>query len=167
MRETDLAYLAGVLDSDGFITVARTTKKLRRGTAESTSTYYSARAGIAGTRRQPHDFAASLFGGSVHAHEPKNAAHRIQFNWSVSSRLAAVMLRAVRPYLLVKTEQADLVLQLQDLVERQYAEIRVTQGQGRRVPPEMVAERERIFQAVRDLNQDRRAAYRVVADAHA
>lgn len=155
MEPTTLAYLAGILDSDGFISAHRTTKTTRRGEAEWTSTYHSARVGIAGTRRQPHDLAALHFGGSVNAYEPKNPAHRVQFNWVASGRIAAVVLRTVRPYLLVKAEQADLALQLQDLVMAQFAEIKATCKPPYRISPEMIAPRERLYLAIRGLNQDR------------
>lgn len=160
MRETDLAYPAGIVDSDGFITVHRATKNLRRGAAEWSATYFSAKVGIAGTRRQPHDFAAGLFGGRVRAYQPKNPAHRVQFQWDISGRMAAVMLRAIRPFLLVKVEQADLALQLQELVERQFDQIKLTQKPPYRIPPEMTAEREVLCTAIRVLNQDRHLAHR-------
>lgn len=160
MLDTDLAYLAGVLDSDGFISIQRTTKNCHRGAFRWTATYFQARVGIAGTRREPHDFAAARFGGSIHAHTPKNPADRVQFQWVASGRMAAAVILAVRPFLLIKGEQADLTLELQALVQRQFAEIKATQRPPYRVPPEMAAERDRLFVAVRALNQDRQAASR-------
>ena len=152
-----MAYLAGILDSDGFISIQRTKKNMRRGAATWLATYYTARVGIAGTRRQPHDFAAAIFGGPVRPYEPKNLRHRTQFQWTVSGRMAVPVLEAVRPYLLVKAEHADLVLRLQALVQRQFAEIKATTLPPYRIPAEMTAERERLFVAVCGLNQDRQA----------
>lgn len=106
---TTLAYLAGVLDSDGYISVHGST---RRG-----KTYYAARVGIAGTRRQPHDLAASIWGGTVSLYLPKNPRHRGQYQWSRTGDVAAQIVAAVQPYLLVKQEQARIALEVQEFVQ--------------------------------------------------
>lgn len=103
---TVLAYLAGVIDSDGYITVGRSTHKGRL--------YHCAKVGIAGTRRQPHDLAAGIWGGTVSRHEPKNPQHRVQYQWSRSGTIVTVIIEAIRPYLRVKAEQAFLALELEE-----------------------------------------------------
>jgi hypothetical protein len=108
MEPTVLAYLAGVIDSDGYISTQRS--------LHSGRLYSAARVGIAGTRRQPHDLAASLFGGSVSRYEPKDPRHRAQYQWSRSGVGAATVIAAVLPYLRVKRRQAELALQLQEMV---------------------------------------------------
>ncbi|MEU5547853.1 hypothetical protein AB0G85_36990 [Streptomyces sioyaensis] len=90
MLELDLAYLAGIIDSDGYVTVHRS---VRNGKA-----YYAARVGIAGTRRQPHDLAASLWGGKVSLYEPKNPRHRGQYQWSCTGDRAAAIIKQVQPF---------------------------------------------------------------------
>lgn len=104
-----LAYLAGVIDSDGHVTIHRSTRAGRR--------YYAARVGIAGTRRAPHDLAASLFGGRVSVHVPRSPAHRPQFQWSRTGRPAVAVIEALLPFLRVKRDQALLALQLAEHVE--------------------------------------------------
>jgi hypothetical protein len=105
---TTLAYLAGVIDSDGYITVQRSTHAGRL--------YFGAKIGIAGTRRQPHDLAASLWGGKVGLYVPRNPRHRAQFQWSRAGEAAAVAIEAVLPYLRVKVDQAHLALALHEHV---------------------------------------------------
>lgn len=105
---TVLAYLAGVIDSDGYITVHRST---RNGKA-----YYAARIGIAGTRREPHDLAASLWGGNVSHYQPKNPRHRGQFQWSRTGDTAVGPITDVQPYLRIKQEQARIALEAQEHV---------------------------------------------------
>lgn len=111
MRDVDLAYLAGVIDSDGYISAANSTHKGRR--------YFGAAVGIAGTRRDPHDLAAGLFGGNVRIYHPKDdrAHHRPQYQWQRYGRSAVPVLAAVLPYLRVKTDQARLALELQEAVD--------------------------------------------------
>lgn len=107
IEPTTLAYLAGVIDSDGFITASSSVRSGR--------TYCAPRVGIAGTRREPHDLAASLFGGSVLSYEPKaeRAHHRTQFQWVREGDTAAHVIVAVLPYLRVKRVQAELAVELQ------------------------------------------------------
>jgi hypothetical protein len=106
---TVFAYLAGVIDSDGYITVQRSTHAGR--------TYYGARVGISGTRRQPHDLAASLWGGTVSLYTPRNPRHRAQFQWSRSGVAAAGIIANLAPYLRVKVEQARIALEINEHLE--------------------------------------------------
>ena len=103
-----LAYLAGVIDSDGYITIHRSTRNGK--------TYHAARIGISGTSREPHDLAASLWGGTVSTYTPKDSTHRAQFQWSRTGDAAAEIIAAVEPYLRVKAEHAYLALSLQEHV---------------------------------------------------
>lgn len=90
MREptaTEAAYLAGMIDGDGFITI---TRSVRAG-----KVYHGPAIGIAGTRRQPHDLAASLWGGTVSRYVPTNPQHRPQFQWSRQGAVAAQAILAI------------------------------------------------------------------------
>lgn len=111
MRDIDLAYLAGMVDADGYITA---TMSVRKGT-----TYFGAQVGITGSRREPHDLATSLFGGTVTAHQPEldRAHHKVQYHWQRGGRRAVPAIIAIQPFLRVKADQAVLVLQLQDRLE--------------------------------------------------
>ncbi len=106
---TALAYLAGMIDGDGYITIARAYRGGRY--------YHTPQVGIAGTRSEPHEFAASLWGGAINRYVPKNPLHRPQFQWCRSGITAAGVIEAIRPYLLVKAEQADLALELWEHLE--------------------------------------------------
>ena len=109
MHEVDpltAAYLAGVVDSDGFITIHRSTRNGR--------VYHGAVIGISGTRREPHDLAASFWGGKVYRYEPKNPSHRPQYQWSRTGTTAVDPIESLLPYLRVKVTQAHLALQLQE-----------------------------------------------------
>lgn len=111
-RDVDLAYLAGVIDSDGYISAQ---SSLHQGKYR----YIGARVGIAGTRREPHDLAASLFGGNVRTYVPRGerSGHRDQFQWQRVGAAAGVVIQAVLPYLRVKADQGHLALELQDAVD--------------------------------------------------
>ena len=108
MGETILAYLAGVIDSDGFITIHRSTRKGRH--------YFGAVIGISGTRREPHDLAVEVWGGRVSSYTPANPRHRIQHQWTRTGFGAMPAIYDVLPYLRVKQQQAVLALECQELL---------------------------------------------------
>lgn len=108
IEPTVLAYLAGIIDGDGFISITRSKPKPK------CKEYFGAQVGISGTRREPHDLAASLWGGSVNSYKPKNPAHRIQYQWCRVGESAAVVIEAVYPYLLIKKPHAELALELHE-----------------------------------------------------
>jgi hypothetical protein len=105
-----LAYLAGMIDADGYITINRS----QRGK----SLYHAPQVGIAGTRREPHDLAASLWGGNVGLYIPKIAGHLGQYQWSRQGSSAVEVIEAVLPYLRIKEDQALLALELWEHTEQ-------------------------------------------------
>jgi hypothetical protein len=109
IEATTLAYLAGMIDGDGYITINRS---VRAG-----KVYHAPQVGIAGTRREPHDLAASLWGGTVSCYAPANPGHRHQFQWSRQGGVAARIIELLEPYLLIKREHAWLALQLWEHLE--------------------------------------------------
>ncbi|WKW86689.1 hypothetical protein SEA_KARHDO_63 [Mycobacterium phage Karhdo] len=115
---TDLAYLAGVIDADGYVTATRS----RHGGRQ----YFGAQIGITGSDRAPHDLAAHIFGGKVTSHRPNRsrAHHLTQFHWQRGGSGAVPVITAVLPYLRIKAGRASLVLELQEHVEW----IRATRG---------------------------------------
>ena len=107
-HDLDLAYLAGVIDSDGHITINESTRKGRM--------YHGAVVGITGTRREPHDLASATWGGNVRSHQPKNPRHRLVYLWGKQGAGAAKVISDVLPFLRVKREIALVALELQEHV---------------------------------------------------
>lgn len=108
---TDLAYLAGVIDADGYVTATRSRHGGR--------VYFGAQVGITGSCSAPHTLAAQIFGGNVSHHQPTRdrAHHRTQYHWQRGGSRAVPVITAVLPYLRVKYERARLVLELQEHVD--------------------------------------------------
>lgn len=113
-----IAYLAGIIDADGYVTASRVQRKGRW--------YCAAQVGITGSSREPHDLAADIFGGNVTCHQPNRlrAHHRMQYHWQRNGTQAVPTITAVLPYLRIKADRARLVLELQEQVEW----IRATRG---------------------------------------
>jgi hypothetical protein len=110
-RDTDLAYLAGIIDADGYVTATINDKP--------NCFWVGPSIGITGSRREPHDLAGEIFGGRVSEHQPtrERGHHRMQFHWQRQGRSAVPVLEALLPFLRVKLEQAHLVLLLQSQIE--------------------------------------------------
>jgi hypothetical protein len=109
IKDTTLAYLAGMIDGDGYITINRSDR--------AGKIYHAPQVGIAGTRREPHDLAASLWGGKVGCYYPTNTAHRPQFQWSRQGAQAAEIIKLLQPFLLIKIEHAWLALNLWEHIQ--------------------------------------------------
>lgn len=105
---TTLAYLAGMVDGDGFVTITHSTRNGKE--------YFAPQIGISGTLRAPHDLAASIWGGAVYQYLPKNVRHRPQFQWQRQGEIAVRVIKALSPYLLLKLEHALLALDLWEAV---------------------------------------------------
>lgn len=144
--QTDLAYLAGIIDADGYIIIARSMKA--NGGRAKPNIYHNLKTGIAGTRTEPHDLAQSLFGGNVQCYMPKNKAHRPQYQWSLQGPSAKAFLLAILPYLRVKRRHGELGLQFQALMEHQVAAYRIEQKPPYRVTGEMRADRDRLWREI-------------------
>lgn len=111
MRDIDLAYLAGIVDADGYVTATMSTHKGRL--------YFGAQIGITGSCREPHDLASELFGGNVTSHQPSglHSHHKRQYHWQRSGTRAVPIIRALLPHLRIKADRAHLVIDLQEKVD--------------------------------------------------
>lgn len=141
---TTLAYLAGMIDADGYITITRANRRGRL--------YHAPQVGIAGTRPAPHALAASIWGGTISRYEPRNPLHGAQYQWCRVGAAAVPVIEAIFPYLRVKVDQAALAIELWQHVE-----------DGKRDDPfpwfgpsyDPIAAREALRDEAIDLNQSR------------
>jgi len=103
LSETDKAYLAGLIDADGCITI-----KTCRGTA------YPG-VGVAQTDFQALEWMADKLDATVSYHtrrkEGKSGYHRRQMIVRLHGARAQLLCKAILPYLKIKKRQAELVLQ--------------------------------------------------------
>lgn len=103
-----LAYIAGIIDGEGYIGVAK------RRTPLMTSPKYTIRIGISMCEADALLLAKEVFGISRNfsTRRRRNPAHRPCLCLDLENYQAARIVRAVRPFLRVKREQADIVLRL-------------------------------------------------------
>lgn len=116
-RSHRLAWAAGFIDGDGFITIQnRTTKhkdKVYKG--------HYLRVGACQASILPLEELQNIFGGSI---RPKNSGpnregynRKEQWVWSLSTREASVALKELLPFLIHKRQVALLALEFQDTMQ--------------------------------------------------
>jgi hypothetical protein len=84
------------------------------------------------------------FGGRITERRKAREHHKLTYRWHIADRRAHDILVNVRPYLIVKPEQADTVIEF----VRDRDNIRA----GRFTKPAEVERRERLYQRIRMLN---------------
>jgi hypothetical protein len=123
-----LAYLAGVIDSDGSISVRRSTYAQRvRG--DSAGPIYSERVTVKQVTPEAIDLLKETFGGYRFTADPSAKRGRALHGWEVTDRSAADTLRDLLPFLRIKRAQAANCLRLRELKEQSRVE-RVAVGRG-------------------------------------
>lgn len=123
----DLAYCAGVIDSDGTIGVKKSTYAMRHGNGGQPT--YSERICVKQVEPQAVDLLMAMFGGSRYISKPSAKKGRTLFTWQITDRKAADALRALLPFLRIKKAQAENCLRLREIKEAS-KRARVAVGRG-------------------------------------
>jgi hypothetical protein len=109
--EADLAYAAGVVDSDGYIGVHRSDYAMRvRGDAGQV--VYMPRIAVKQVTPEAVDMLHELFGGHRYNGKPSAARGRPLLVWSVHSRMAGATCERLLPYLRIKRAQAENAIEV-------------------------------------------------------
>jgi hypothetical protein len=104
-----LAYLAGVMDSDGCFTIIRNTYAQRvRGDAKCP--VYQESASIKQVEPQAIELLKPRYGGCCYLEHPEKG--RPLYKWEGRNRVAIALVRDLLPYLRIKRKQAELLLAL-------------------------------------------------------
>jgi hypothetical protein len=153
-NQVTLAYLAGVFDADGSVTIRRQATNIRW----PNSYTFSESAEVGQTESAAVEIFAALWPGEFRLRKRGTANWRPMYEWRVSCLKAAEFLSAVRPYLRVKGERADLALALRASKDRPRAEQRTIRVgvRGTRLSPEITEERLELWRRLRLLNDTRR-----------
>lgn len=124
----EAAYCAGVMDSDGCISIKRSTYAMRV-VGDSKQATYSERVCVKQVERQAVDLLRFLFGGSFRRDRPSTPRGKPIFAWQVTDKKAVTCLEAIIPYLRIKTRQASNCLELRRIKELSKKQ-RVAVGRG-------------------------------------
>ena len=103
MKQTDLAYAAGIIDGEGCVTLKLYPYR--------TYPALAALVRVAMCDLAPLRKLKSLFGGSINM-IPEKPPRRKQWAWTIQTLQARKCLSSLRPWLIVKHKQADIILGL-------------------------------------------------------
>lgn len=100
MKNEELAYLAGIIDGEGWITIDRCNNEIR--------------VGVAMVDTSAVELLQQTFGGKLRLCSVVKSTHRRTTEWEVSVRKAKDVLTQVLPYLRIKRRQAEVALEFQE-----------------------------------------------------
>lgn len=150
----ELAYLAGVVDSDGTIGIKKSTYRVRV-IRDSMQPTYSERITVRQVDYQAVELLHEIFGGRLGLTKPTARYGRPMFEWQVTDLRAYRCLVALRPHLRIKAAQADNAIALRRLKERSKRErVGINRGHAGAAPrPGYIGrDMEELFLAAKRLN---------------
>jgi len=100
----DLAYLAGIIDGEGCISLSKSHKNDRY--------YYRLQLTITNTSAELKQWLEDKFGGRIRTSYARSNNRSDILHWTVSGNQCQWLLRQVLPYLIIKKPQAELALMM-------------------------------------------------------
>lgn len=114
MREIKLAYLAGVIDSDGCIHIERYVDR-RKG--RNNRYQYNVRLQVGVTRMEIINWIEKNFCGETRKYsykrESKFQNRNDVINWRISSKQAINLLKELKDYLILKRDRAEIAIEFE------------------------------------------------------
>lgn len=110
MKNTDLAYTAGIIDGEGCIHIRKQWDKRYKGCYK-----YTMMVSLASTDEWLPRWLQLAWGGSVRLNDRSkdNPKWKSAYQWQVASRIALLFLEAISPYLIIKKPQAEIAISFQ------------------------------------------------------
>ena len=108
MIKTDIAYIAGIIDGEGCISLC--VNKYRKPRPFS----YFIRVNVTNTNEWLCQWLKFALGGGVYHHPDPNPKHKSRWQWVLSSNEALAALKLIYPYLRLKKPQAELAIKFQE-----------------------------------------------------
>ena len=135
MSSETIAYLAGIIDGEGYIDL-----RFVNGTL-------MARLEVSNTNEDLIDWLVEHFGGSSYSYAGRSPRHKVAYRWVLQGKAVRDLLIAVLPYLVVKVEQAEIVIE--------FWEVKAQHGIARfcRATPAYLRDASPLVEAIRILNR--------------
>ena len=162
MKDTELAYIAGIVDGEGYIGAEQINPGKSGGYQRRMR--WHIRVGVGITDKEVVDYLKDKLGGSVHVRNRQSDRWKTCYYWRVTAGNAKQVLLSLMPYLKIKKERAKLAIKIQNLRElprekRYFWEKHFnphfnTPGLGGyKVRQEIVAKEAFLAQEIKDLNR--------------
>lgn len=132
IKEVDKAWTAGIIDGEGCLTIQASKmyyKQTQSFSKYKTNTYISVRMTDCNAIKKLSD----LWGGCVSLTPPKNSGVKMVYGWCPSNKKHKKFLESILPYLVTKRDNAKLLIQLRERMEKKKGIIMV-QRKGHKSP---------------------------------
>jgi len=111
VKKTDLAYVAGIVDGEGCITLART------GIRNSKNTSISLFVTVTNTNIWIIEWLKFAFGGTIYTNRKRNETtnRKAVYTWGLYTLSALEFLKLIYPYLRLKKPQAEIAIKFLEM----------------------------------------------------
>jgi len=110
MKNTDIAYIAGLIDGEGYIGIKKST--IRK---DCFNPSYHARIQIRMVDEEAIKFITKTLGGNYYKEKPSVAKGRPLYCFQASDKSAEMILKTILPYLKIKKSLAEIVLKFRSI----------------------------------------------------
>lgn len=135
---TNLSYLAGIVDGEGCISLEK-----------RENNNYRIVISVANTDGRLIDWIFENFGGRIKIHN-RGEIHKKSWKWIITGQKAISLIKDIIPFLIVKKNQAELIL----LLDGKYINYGRGKQELRGVPTEIMEERSNLYIKLRDLKKE-------------
>jgi hypothetical protein len=107
MKDVEIAYLAGIVDGEGCITISRSPRK------DVEYTPMSFQVSVVNTNKGIIDWIYEKTNkvGNIYFNKSKNPKHKSSYRWTISGNQKAIkFLEGIEKYLVIKKEQANVLI---------------------------------------------------------
>ena len=139
---TAICYLAGVIDSDGCISIS----KMRAGRQRTANPRYVLTVNVVNTSESLMVWLVKKFGGRYKVRRKANDLHKTTYDWWYNNGKAIWLLDLIEPFLIVKNRQAKLGI-------RFIRNWKTNFGRGERLDDNEVQRRESCYLHMKELNR--------------
>jgi hypothetical protein len=135
--ETQLAYLAGIIDGEGSIYI----QKIKR----VKSPHFDVRFNVTNTDKTLIDWLQSTFGGLVYHRNGCNERCKDRYEWVLSRKNFDIFSKLIQPYIVAKKYQLEIAISIRQTYSRNFG--------SNGVPPEILKFREECLHKMRSINK--------------
>lgn len=145
MYDTIYAYLAGTMDSDGSFCIYK-----YLGKKDCVNPVYVERAQMGQATPDVVVLLQEMFGGGIYIASQNNSSfgNTRMYLWTCAARIAVQCAKILLPYLIIKRERAQLLIEMAETRQRSTW----LDKSGHSTPPSIMAKREAIYLSLRALN---------------
>jgi len=140
-------YLAGFIDGEGSLMIARWTSP------RYTRVYYKPRISIANTDKEVLQQIQQAYGGILTNQPPRKAAWRFAYQLIWTDGMVGPLLSVVKPYLIIKRDQAGVLEQLIRSRRRMLQDRKPSAKRSVGIPASVLAEQAELYRKVKRLNR--------------